>query len=139
MHFEHHSRARSFGVEAVHALTAAGDFAAEQIFKTLVIALPRGFAVAILPVSSKLSLKAAAAALGVARAAMAEPAAAQRSTGYVLGAVSPFGQRALLPTVVDSSALAWDRVFCSAGRRGWDVAVAPADLVRLTNAVTTEL
>ena len=70
---------------------------------------------------------------------MAEPAAAQRATGYVLGAVSPFGQRALLPTVVDSSALAWGRVYCSAGRRGWDVAVAPADLVRLTGAVTAEI
>jgi Cys-tRNA(Pro)/Cys-tRNA(Cys) deacylase len=137
--FEHDSRARSFGVEAVHALTAAGDIVAEQILKTLIIAVPNGFAVAILPASSTLSLKAAAAALGVAKAGMAEPAAAQRATGYVLGAVSPFGQRALLPTVVDSSALAWDRVYCSAGRRGWDVAVAPADLVRLTGAVTAEL
>ena len=139
--FEHDSRARSFGVEAVHALTAAGDIVAEQILKTLIIAVPNGFAVAILPASSTLSLKAAAAALGVAKAGMAEPAAAQRATGYVLGAVSPFGQRALLPTVVDSSALAvrGDRVYCSAGRRGWDVAVAPADLVRLTNAMTAEL
>jgi len=84
-------------------------------------------------------LKAAAAALGVTKASMAEPAAAQRATGYVLGAVSPFGQRAPLPTVLDSGALAWDRVYCSAGRRGWDVAVAPADLVRLTGAVTAEI
>jgi Cys-tRNA(Pro)/Cys-tRNA(Cys) deacylase len=137
--FEHDSRARSFGVEAVHALTAAGDIVAEQILKTLIIVVPNGFAVAILPASSTLSLKAAAAALGVAKAGMAEPAAAQRATGYVLGAVSPFGQRALLPTVVDSSALAWDRVYCSAGRRGWDVAVAPADLVRLTGAVTAQI
>jgi Cys-tRNA(Pro)/Cys-tRNA(Cys) deacylase len=85
------------------------------------------------------SLKAAAAALGVTKASMAEPAAARRATGYVLGAVSPFGQRALLPTVVDSGALGWERVFCSAGRRGWDVAVAPADLIRLTGAVTAEI
>jgi Cys-tRNA(Pro)/Cys-tRNA(Cys) deacylase len=132
-------RNRSFGVEAVHALTEAGDIVAAQILKTLIIAVPSGFAVAVLPASAKLSLKAAAAALGVTRAGMAEPAAAQRTTGYVLGAVSPFGQRALLPTVVDSSALAWDRVYCSAGRRGWDVAVAPADLVRLTGAVTAEI
>jgi Cys-tRNA(Pro)/Cys-tRNA(Cys) deacylase len=107
--------------------------------KTLIIAAPDGFAVAILPASSKLSLKAAAAALGVTKASMAEPAAAQRATGYVLGAVSPFGQRTPLPTVVDSGALDWDRVYCSAGRRGWDVAVAPADLVRLTGAVTAEI
>lgn len=137
--FEHDSRVRSFGVEAVQALTEAGDIAAEQILKTLVIAVPDGFAVAILPAASTLSLKAAAAALGVPKTAMAEPAAAQRATGYVLGAVSPFGQRARLPTVVDSGALAWDRVYCSAGRRGWDVAVAPADLVRLTGAVTAEI
>jgi Cys-tRNA(Pro)/Cys-tRNA(Cys) deacylase len=70
---------------------------------------------------------------------MAEPAAAQRVTGYVVGAVSPFGQRTALPTVVDSGALAWERVYVSAGRRGWDVAVAPADLVRVTGAVTAEI
>jgi Cys-tRNA(Pro)/Cys-tRNA(Cys) deacylase len=137
--FDHDSRERSFGVEAVHALTRDGGIAAEQILKTLIIAVPGGFAVAILPATSKLSLKAAAAALGVHKAGMAEPVAAQRATGYVLGAVSPFGQRALLPTVVDSGALAWDRVYCSAGRRGWDVVVAPEDLVRLTRAVTAQL
>jgi len=137
--FDHDSRERSFGVEAVHALTKDGNVAAEQIYKTLIIVVPDGFAVAVLPASAKLSLKAAAAALGVTKAGMAEPTAAQRATGYVLGAVSPFGQRARLPTVVDSGALAWDRVYCSAGRRGWDVAVAPADLVRLTGAVTAEI
>jgi Cys-tRNA(Pro)/Cys-tRNA(Cys) deacylase len=134
--FEHDSRERSFGVEAVHELTKAGGVAAEQILKTLIITVTGGFAVAILPASSKLSLKAAAAALRVSKATMAEPAAAQRITGYLLGAVSPFGQRTQLPTVVDSSALGWERVYCSAGRRGWDVGVAPADLVRLTGAVT---
>ena len=132
--FEHDSRARSFGVEAVHALTKGGGIAAGQILKTLIIAVPDGFAVAILPASSKLSLKAAAAALGVTKAGMAEPAAAQRATGYVVGAVSPFGQRAQLPTVVDPGVLAWERVYCSAGRRGWDVAVSPQDLIRLTGA-----
>ena len=134
--FDHDPRQRSFGVEAVHALTKAGGIAAEQIYKTLIIAVPDGLAVAILPASSKLSLKAAAAALSVTKASMAEPAAAQRVTGYVVGAVSPFGQRAPLPTVVDSGALSWDRVYVSAGRRGWDVAVAPGDLVRLTRALT---
>ncbi|BBY22308.1 hypothetical protein MSTO_25130 [Mycobacterium stomatepiae] len=103
------------------------------------IAIPNGLAVAIVQASARLSLKAAAAALGVARAAMAEPAVAERTTGYVVGAVSPFGQRKALPTVVDSSALAWERVFCSAGRRGWDVAVAPADLIRVTGAVTADI
>jgi Cys-tRNA(Pro)/Cys-tRNA(Cys) deacylase len=137
--FDHDSRERSFGVEAVHALTKDGDIAAEQIYKTLIIAVPTGLAVAVLAASAKLSLKAAAAALGVTKAGMAEPAAAQRATGYVLGAVSPFGQRTPLPTVVDSGALVWERVYCSAGRRGWDVAVAPADLIRLTGAVTAQI
>lgn len=133
--FDHDPRERSFGGEAVHALTAHG-IAAEQIYKTLVIAVPGGLGVAILPVPERLSLKAAAAALGAAKASMAEPAAAERATGYVLGAVSPFGQRKALPTVVDAGVLAWDRVYCSAGRRGWDVGVSPQDLIRLTGAIT---
>jgi Cys-tRNA(Pro)/Cys-tRNA(Cys) deacylase len=60
-------------------------------------------------------------------------------TGYVVGAVSPFGQRKTLPTVVDAGALAWERVYCSAGRRGWDVAVSPRHLIRLTGAITADI
>jgi Cys-tRNA(Pro)/Cys-tRNA(Cys) deacylase len=137
--FGHDPRERSFGVEAVHALTRAGGVAPEQIYKTLVVAVPAGLAVAMVPAQARLSLKAVAAALGVPRADMAEPAAVQRATGYVVGAVSPFGQRKQLPTVVDSGALALERVFCSAGRRGWDVAVAPQDLIRLTGASTADI
>ena len=137
--FGHDPRESSFGVEAVHALTKAGTIAPEQIYKTLVIAVPDGLAVAIVPAPARLSLKAAAAALGVAKASMAEPALAERATGYVAGAVSPFGQRKTLPTVVDASAVAWERVYCSAGRRGWDVAVSPHDLIRLTGAITADV
>jgi Cys-tRNA(Pro)/Cys-tRNA(Cys) deacylase len=137
--FDHDPREPSFGVEAVHALTKAGGIAPEQIYKTLVIAVPGGLAVAIVPASARLSLKAAAAALGVAKASMAEPAAAERVTGYVVGAVSPFGQRKRLRTVVDAGALAFERVYCSAGRRGWDVAVSPEDLIRLTGAITADI
>ncbi|MEH3140401.1 MAG: aminoacyl-tRNA deacylase [Mycobacterium kyogaense] len=136
--YHHDPRSEAFGDEAVEQLAGDG-LVAEQIFKTLVVALPKGLGVAVLPVPSKLSLKAAAMALGAAKATMAEPAAAQRSTGYVLGGISPLGQRRPLPTVVDSSALRWDRVLCSAGKRGLDVALAPQDLVRLTNAVTAEI
>jgi Cys-tRNA(Pro)/Cys-tRNA(Cys) deacylase len=132
-------RHRSFGREAVQALSGDGALDPGQIYKTLVIALPNGLAVAIVQACARLSLKAAAAALGVAKAAMAEPAVAERTTGYVVGAVSPFGQRKPLPTVVDSSALGWERVFCSAGRRGWEVAVAPPDLIRVTGAVTADI
>jgi Cys-tRNA(Pro)/Cys-tRNA(Cys) deacylase len=136
--FDHDPREHSFGAEAVNALAKAG-IVPEQIYKTLVITMPHGLAVAIVQVSARLSLKAAAGALQVAKASMAEPALAERSTGYLVGAVSPFGQRKPLPTVVDSSALAWARVFCSAGRRGWDVAVAPQDLIGLTGAVTADI
>jgi Cys-tRNA(Pro)/Cys-tRNA(Cys) deacylase len=139
LQYHHDPRAESFGAEAVAELAATVGVAAEQIFKTLVIALPRGLAIAVVPVPSKLSLKAAAAALGVPKATMAERAAAERSTGYVIGGISPLGQRKPLPTVVDASALAWDRMLCSAGKRGWDIALAPTDLVRLTNAVTAEI
>jgi Cys-tRNA(Pro)/Cys-tRNA(Cys) deacylase len=137
--FAHDPTERSFGGEAVRALTTGGSVAPEQIYKTLIIAVPDGLAVAILPALARLSLKAAAAALGAGKAAMADQRSAERATGYVVGAVSPFGQRTRLPTVVDAGALAWERVYCSAGRRGWDVAVAPADLIRLTGAVTAAI
>ncbi len=139
MRYHHDPRAESFGEEAAQELAIAQGIDPAQVFKTLVIALPKGLGVAVLPVPSKLSLKAAAAALGVAKATMAERAAAERSTGYVLGGISPFGQRKPLPTVVDSSALDWERVMCSAGKRGWDVAVHPADLISLTKAVTADI
>ncbi|AEV71008.1 hypothetical protein MycrhN_0368 [Mycolicibacterium rhodesiae NBB3] len=138
LQYHHDPRNVAFGDEAAEALARAG-VDAEQVFKTLVLALPNGLGVAVLPVPAKLSLKAAAAALGVPKATMAERAAAERSSGYVIGGISPFGQRRPLPTVVDESALRWDRVLCSAGKRGWDVAVHPRDLIALTNAVTADL
>jgi Cys-tRNA(Pro)/Cys-tRNA(Cys) deacylase len=137
--YHHDPRNESFGDEAVAELAANMDVSAEQVFKTLVVAVPKGLAVAVLPVPYKLSLKAAAAALGVPKAEMAERAAAERSTGYVIGGISPLGQRKPLPTVVDDSVLAWDRVLCSAGKRGLQVALAPDDLVRLTKAVTADI
>ncbi len=125
--------------DTVGELSEAPDVAPEQVFKTLIVALPDELAVAIMPVPSRLSLKAVAAALGVAKAAMAEPAVAERATGYVVGGISPFGQRRRLRTVLDGSALRWDRVLCSAGKRHYDVAVAPQDLIRLTGAITADI
>jgi Cys-tRNA(Pro)/Cys-tRNA(Cys) deacylase len=125
--------------EVITDLSESDDIAPDQVFKTLIIALPRELAVAIVPVPSRLSLKAAAAALGVAKASMAEAAAAERATGYVVGGISPFGQRRRLRTVLDVSALRWERMLCSAGKRHWDVAVAPRDLIRLTGAITADL
>ncbi len=137
--YRHDPRNPSYGEEAVAALASATGVQPEQVFKTLVLALPKGLAVAVIPVPAKLSLKAAAAALGVPKATMAEPAAAQRSTGYVVGGISPLGQKTKLPTVIDSSASAWDRVLCSAGKRGLDIALAPAALIALTDAVMADI
>jgi Cys-tRNA(Pro)/Cys-tRNA(Cys) deacylase len=140
LRYHHDPLIESFGDEAVDQLAGVNGVDREQVFKTLVVALPKnGLAVAVLPVGFQLSLKAAAAALGVAKATMANRAAAERSSGYVIGGISPFGQRKRLPTVVDSSALRWDRVLCSAGKRGWDVAVHPQDLIALTGAVTADI
>jgi Cys-tRNA(Pro)/Cys-tRNA(Cys) deacylase len=140
LRYHHDPQTEAFGDEAVAELAGVAGVEPEQIFKTLVIALPqKKLAVAVLPVPYQLSLKAAAAALGVAKATMAERATAERSSGYVIGGISPLGQRKQLPTVIDASALRWDRVLFSAGKRGWDVAVAPQDLIRLTAAVTADI
>jgi Cys-tRNA(Pro)/Cys-tRNA(Cys) deacylase len=139
LQYQHDPRNESFGEEAVRELAQIEGVNQEQVFKTLVIALPKGLAVAVIPVPSKLSLKAAAAALGASKATMADRAAAERSTGYVIGGISPFGQRKPLPTVVDASALHWNRVLCSAGKRGWEIVVHPQDLIRLTKAVTADI
>lgn len=135
--YAHDPRTDSYGTEAVDALAAELALDPGQIFKTLVLELSTGsLAVAVLPVPRTLSLKAAAAALGAPKATMADRVKAERSTGYVLGGISPLGQRKRLPTVVDASATRWDRVLCSAGRRGLEIELTPAELIRLTNAVT---
>ncbi|WP_072687918.1 Cys-tRNA(Pro) deacylase [Rhodococcus marinonascens] len=138
--YQHDPRAESFGSEAVDALGKTLGVTAHQVFKTLLIKLDSGaLAVAVLPVPAKLSLKSAAAALGARKAAMADPREAERSTGYVSGGISPLGQRKTLPTVIDASALDWDQVLCSAGRRGLEIELAPADLVRLSGAATAAI
>ncbi|MFJ1457657.1 Cys-tRNA(Pro) deacylase [Nocardia sp. N2S4-5] len=135
--YAHDPRSDSYGAEAVAALADEVGVAAAQIFKTLVLELSTGgLAVAVLPVPRTLTLKAAAAALGAPKAVLADRAKAERTTGYVLGGISPLGQKRALPTVLDDSALRWDRVLCSAGKRGLEIELAPADLIRLTGAVT---
>jgi Cys-tRNA(Pro)/Cys-tRNA(Cys) deacylase len=124
-----------YGEVAVAALGA--DPA--QVFKTLVTMVDGTLTVAVVPVSAQLDLKALAAAAGGRKAAMADPADAERATGYVRGGISPLGQRKALPTVVDESALGFPTVLVSAGRRGLQVELAPADLVRLTRARTAPI
>ncbi|MGR8919801.1 MAG: Cys-tRNA(Pro) deacylase [Gammaproteobacteria bacterium] len=134
--YEHDPNAASYGLEAADKL----GLDPKRVFKTLVVELDgRGLAVTIVPVSAQLNLKRAARALGAKRAAMAEPAAAERATGYIKGGISPLGQKKRLPTALDDSALGHETVFVSGGRRGLDLELAPADLVRLTDAVTAAL
>lgn len=133
--YEHDPAARSYGQEAVDAL----GLPAEQMFKTLLVDTGAGLAVAVVPVAGSLDLKAMATALGVKRVGMADPAAAQRSSGYVLGGISPVGQKRALPTVIDESAELFDVVYVSGGRRGFDIGLAPADLVRVTGAVLADI
>lgn len=128
--YEHHDGERHFGDEA----TAALGLDPARVFKTLVADVGGHLAVAVVPVAHQLDLKALATALGAKKATMADPAAAQRSSGYVLGGISPLGQRTPLPTVVDASAQDFATVYVSAGRRGLQVELAPADLVAVTRA-----
>jgi Cys-tRNA(Pro)/Cys-tRNA(Cys) deacylase len=129
LHEYHHDPAvASYGLEAAEKLGVDPAL----VFKTLVAKLDgQKLVVAVVPVERSLDLKALAAALGGKRGAMAEVAEAQRATGYVAGGISPLGQRKRLPMVLDESALLWERIHVSAGRRGLEMELAPADLVRL--------
>ena len=133
--YDHDPRAESYGLEAAEAL----GLDPERVLKTLVAAVDGRLAVAVVPVAGRLDLKSLARALGGSRAALAERSAAERATGYVAGGISPVGQKRAHPTVVDSSALDHATVFVSAGRRGLDLEIAPADLVRATGALTSPI
>ena len=126
--YEHDPAAESYGLEAAEALGVEPA----RVLKTLLVDTGAGLAVGIVPVDRTLDLKAVAAALGVKKVAMADPAAAERSSGYVVGGISPIGQKRPLPTVVDESAAAHETVLVSGGRRGLDLELSPDDLVRVT-------
>ncbi len=133
--YRHDPGADSYGAEAARELGVDP----ERVLKTLVAEVDGALTVALVPVAASLALKALAAAVGGKRAAMADPAAAERATGYVRGGISPLGQRRPLPTVVDASAAGHPTVFVSAGRRGLEIELSPADLVTLTNARTAPI
>ena len=133
--YVHDPSAASYGAEAAEAL----GIDPEKVFKTLMVEVEGRLAVGVVPVSGNLDLKAFAAALGAKKASMADPAVAERRTGYVLGGISPLGQRQTSPTVIDGSALALETMLVSGGKRGLDIEVAPADLLRLTGGITAPI
>jgi Cys-tRNA(Pro)/Cys-tRNA(Cys) deacylase len=133
--YAHDPRAESYGLEAAEVLGVDSS----RVFKTLVADADGRLVVAVVPVARRLDLKALARVVGARKAAMADPAAAQRATGYVVGGISPLGQKRTHRTVLDDSAEAFETILVSAGRRGLDVELAPADLVSLTSATTAAI
>nr|WSY55613.1 Cys-tRNA(Pro) deacylase [Streptomyces sp. NBC_00886] len=129
--YDHDPSHPSYGEEAAEAMGVSPD----RVFKTLVADVDGALTVAVVPVAGQLDLKALAAAVGGKRAAMADPALAERTTGYVRGGISPLGQRKKLRTVLDDSASAHRTICVSAGRRGLEVELSPEDLTNLTEAV----
>jgi Cys-tRNA(Pro)/Cys-tRNA(Cys) deacylase len=133
--YTHDPKSESYGLEASEAL----GIPPERVFKTLVAAVDGTLTVGVVPVHRQLDLKALAAAAGGKKAVMAEVAAAERATGYVAGGISPVGQKKRLPVIVDESALTLDTILCSAGRRGLEIEIAPADLVTSVSAVVARI
>lgn len=133
--YSHDPGATSYGMEAAQAL----DVDPARVLKTLLVQIDGGLGVGVVPVACQLDLKAIAAALGSKRAVLADPRVAERATGYVVGGISPIGQKKPLPTVVEETALAFETVLVSGGRRGFDIELTPADLVRNTGARTAAI
>ncbi|MEW1611829.1 MULTISPECIES: Cys-tRNA(Pro) deacylase [unclassified Streptomyces] len=133
--YDHDPASPSYGEEAAEALGVSPD----RVFKTLVADVDGELTVAVVPVAGSLDLKALASAVGGKRATMADPAAAERTTGYVRGGISPLGQRKRLRTVLDASARSHTTICVSAGRRGLEVELAATDLAELTGAVFADI
>jgi Cys-tRNA(Pro)/Cys-tRNA(Cys) deacylase len=133
--YAHDPRHGSYGTEASEALGVPPG----RVLKTLIADVDGTLTAGVVPVAGQLDLKALAAAVGGKKAAMADVTAAERATGYVAGGISPLGQRKRLRVVVDSSALGFRTVFCSAGRRGLEIELAPGDLVRAADATVAAI
>ncbi|MEO3357640.1 Cys-tRNA(Pro) deacylase [Acinetobacter haemolyticus] len=128
--YEHDVNAKSFGLEAAEKL----NLNVEEVFKTLMVTDEKNFFIAILPVNHLLNLKKVAAAVGCKKLQMANPKDAERLTGYLVGGISPLGQKKRLKTVIDKSAQAFDKIYVSGGKRGLDIGLKPQDLASLLNA-----
>lgn len=136
LQYQHEANAKSFGLEAVEKLSLN----AKQVFKTLVVCTETDkLAVAIIPVETKLNLKAIAKTLKVKKVKMADAKRVEVSTGYILGGISPLGQKKALPTIIDSSAEQFEKIYVSGGRRGLELALSPIDLATLCQASFTSI
>ncbi len=134
--YRHDSRTDSYGAEAADKLGVP----ANRVFKTLVVRLDSGaLVVAVIPVSSQLSMKLVAKAAGARKAAMADGQTVQRSSGYVLGGVSPLGQKRALQTIIEKSATNYETIYVSAGRRGLELELSAQDLRALTRGQFSDL
>ena len=133
--YEHDERAQAWGLEAAQAL----GLDPARVFKTLLVSHEKALAVVVIPVASRLDLKAIAKQLGWKKAELADPDLAQRTTGYVVGGISPLGQKKALPTLIDASAATHETVFVSGGRRGLDLELDPQVLAQLTKASFAEV
>lgn len=133
--YDHDPATPSYGQEAAEALGCVP----ERVFKTLVADVAGSLTVAVVPVTTELDLKALATARGAKKATMADVTAAERATGYVAGGISPLGQRRRLPTVMDASATRFETIFCSGGRRGLEIELPAAELVRLLDAGVADI
>jgi Cys-tRNA(Pro)/Cys-tRNA(Cys) deacylase len=134
--YSHDETSESYGLEAAEKM----GIAEARVFKTLVVELDnKELAVGVIPVSSMLSMKLMAKAVGVKKATMADKSDVERSTGYVLGGVSPLGQKKRLKTVVDASAKNYSTIYTSAGRRGLEIELSPDDLIALTGGLFAEI
>lgn len=129
--YDHDPSVASFGLEAADKL----GYPYEQVFKTLIAQVDQGFAVAIVPVDQQVNLKKLAKTLGSKKAEMAKPEVASRLTGYLVGGISPVGQKKLLPTVIEELAQLQDTILVSGGKRGFDIELDPQDLAKVTNAI----
>ena len=133
--YERGDSLHDFGIEAAEQLGLDPD----RVFKTLLVTADGDQAVAIVPVSGKLSLKAVGKALGAKRVEMCEPAVAERITGYVRGGISPFGQKKRLPTVIDELATVFETIYVSGGKRGLDLGISPDDLIHVLDASVADI